>query len=497
MAPSGPLSGSLMDPRTPILVGAAAVQQRLEDPNQAREALDLMGDAVVAAGEDSGCPEILSRVGWIACPRGFWDYADPGRALAERIGAPGAHSIMAEIGVLQTTTFGGAGRAIAEGRADVCLIAGGESKFRSLRGQILGAETPFRPAPGEPDETWRPQEDIMHPIELQLNLAMPVKQYALIENALRIAEGQGVEEHRQEVAELYAGMSQVAAANPDAWSREALRPDAIREAGGGNRMLAFPYTKHHNSQWNVDQAGALILCAAETADALGIPADKRVVLRAVAESNFMLPLGLRAEVHRSAGFAAAGRAAFESAGLEPASVNHRELYSCFPSAVRLQQRELEVPRDLPVTVTGGMAAAGGPLNNFVLQAAVRMAQVLRNDPGSVGMVNAVSGILTKQGVSLWSTEAGPAFTHSDVSQEADEGTKRVELVETASQEARVLSTTVEFDREGPERGVVLAEVQPGQHALAISTDRDLAAALTQQDLGNQSVKLHGDGTFSA
>ena len=241
----------------------------------------------------------------------------------------------------------------------------------------------------------------------------------------------------------------------------------------------------------------LILCAAETADRLGIAREKRVVLRAVAESNFMLPLAERAHVHRSAGFAASGRAAFRTAGLEPSEIGHRELYSCFPSAVRIQQRELDVARDLPVTVTGGMATAGGPLNNFVIQAAVRMAQLLRKEPGSVGMVNAVSGILTKQGVSLWSTEAGPAFVHSDVTAEADAKTERVELVEGTQGSCRALSTTVEYDREGPERGVLLAEVAPGKHALAIAPDRDLAQALTEKDFGNEAFELLGDGTFTA
>ena len=33
-----------------------------------------------------------------------------------------------------------------------------------------------------------------------------------------------------------------------------------------------------------------------------------------------------------------------------------------------------------------------------------MASVLRDAPGSTGLVTAVSGMLTKQGVSLWSSE---------------------------------------------------------------------------------------------
>ncbi|MBW2243136.1 MAG: acetyl-CoA acetyltransferase, partial [Deltaproteobacteria bacterium] len=402
-----------MDPRTPVLIGCAAVGQREEDPARAREPLDLMEQALRDAAEDAeadvGAKALLERIQWIAVPQGFWNYSNPAGVLGGRVGATGTHAVLTDIGVLQTTLLGLAGQVIADGRAELCVVVGGEAKYRTLRAKITGSKAPLCEAPGDPDEVLRPKADILHPLELRCGLGLPVKQYAMIENALRIETRSRLDSHRSEIAELWAAMSRVAATNPDAWNREAVSPSTVRDASDENRMLAFPYTKLHNSQWNVDQAAALILCSAETADALGVPRDRRIVLRCVADSNFMLPLCERKDVHRSAGFAAAGRAAFEAAGIESEEVGHRELYSCFPSAVRVQQRELGVPRELAVTVTGGMTFAGGPLNNFVLQAAVKMAQVLRDDPGSIGMLNAVSGMLTKQGVSLWSTEAGNPF----------------------------------------------------------------------------------------
>ena len=61
-----------------------------------------------------------------------------------------------------------------------------------------------------------------------------------------------------------------------------------------------------------------------------------------------------------------------------------------------------------------MTFAGGPLNHFVLQALDRMVAALRGDPGSLGVATAVSGMLTKQGVTLWSSEPGPGFQFLDV-----------------------------------------------------------------------------------
>src|SRR5262249_28463316 len=143
------------------------------------------------------------------------------RLIAARVGAAAARTQLAEIGVLQTTLFGGAADAIASGAADVVLVAGGEAKYRSLREQITGKAAPSTPQVGvEPDEVLRPAREIWSPLEEELGLLMPVTQYAMIENALRRADGMSLDEHRTEIARLWADFSRVAAGNPAAWSRQ-------------------------------------------------------------------------------------------------------------------------------------------------------------------------------------------------------------------------------------------------------------------------------------
>src|SRR6185295_5046312 len=135
--------------------------------------------------------------------------------------------------------------------------------------------------------------------------------------------------------------------------------------------------KLHNSQWNVDQAAGLIFCSVAAARAAGIPESKWLFPLVVADANRMIPLSERAEMHRSYGFRAAGQQALAHTGMSIAEVEHFELYSCFPIAVRMQARELGLPEGRSLTVSGGMPFAGGPLNNFVLQAMARMTEVLR------------------------------------------------------------------------------------------------------------------------
>jgi len=483
-----------------VLVGAATIEQRLDDPTLAREPIALMHDALVAAGADAGAPALLARASSIRIPRGFWDYPDPGRLIGERLGATAMRSIVAELGVLQTTLFGHAARAIAAGDEEVALIAGGEAKYRAMRAQRAGVAAPLtrQPAGVEPDVVMRPHADIHGALETEHALLMPVNQYAVMENALRKAEGLDLAAHRREVAELWASFSRAAAANPHAWRRAAVGADEIAEASPSNRMLAFPYTKLHNSQWNVDQAAGLVLCSVAVARAAGIPEARWVFPLAVTESNHMLPLSERAEMHRSPGFRLAGERAFALAGLTPAAVTHLELYSCFPVAVRVQQRELGIAPGRVPTVSGGMAFAGGPLNNFTLQALVRMIEVLRSDPGGSGLVTAVSGMLTKQGVSLWSS-APPArpFAFADVTDDVVAATRRVEVTAVDDARGTVASYTVLYDGAAPARPILLVDLPDGRRTIVSPADAALARRGVSEDLCGRPVRIAAGGVSVA
>jgi acetyl-CoA C-acetyltransferase len=343
-----------------------------------------------------------------------------------------------------------------------------------------------------PDEVLQPHAEILSPLEREVGLQMPVTQYAILESALRFAEQQTLAAHRDALAALQARASAVAAANPDAWDRAPHAAAEIRGPARGNRMLAFPYTRLHTSQWNVDQAAGLVLCSLATARALGIPEARRVHPLAVADSNHMLPMAARPALPRVLGFAHAGRRALSHAGIEAREIGHLELYSCFPVAVRVQARELGLDATRPFTVTGGMTFAGGPLNNFVLQALVKMVEVLRADPGSVGLVSAVSGILTKQGVSLWSSRPPErSFRFFDVSEETARDQRPVPLVAGFEGRARVAGYTVLFEGERAARSVFVCDLDDGRRTLAASEDAALAELGTREELCGRALRLAG------
>ena len=299
------------------------------------------------------------------------------------------------------------------------------------------------------------------------------------------------------MAELWAAFSRAAGDNPYAWSPDPVSADEIAGAGGRNRMLAFPYTKLHNSQWNVDQAAGLVLCSLEAARAAGIHESRHVYLRTVVESNHMLPLLERADLHRAPAAAIAGRRALDLAGLSLEEVRHHELYSCFPAAVRIQARELGLDLDRAPTVTGGMTFGGGPLNNFVLQAAARMAEVLRADPGSHGLVSAVSGMLTKLGFSVWSTRPGPAsgFAYRDVGKAVERETPRATVVSDHDGAAVVASYTVVYGAEAPVQGVALCDLPDGRRTIATTTDPDSMREMTVGEWCGRRVRVRSGGVL--
>ena len=488
----------IVDERTPVLVGVATASQRCGDPSDASEAVALMAQALVAAADDAGTGGLLSRLDQVRVTKGTWAYTDPARWVADAAGATQARSHLADVGILQTAVMGDAAAAIASGSADVVAVVGGEAKYRGLRASITGIDAPDTDQGGaEPDEFVTPHGMIISRAEIDTGLVMATHHYAMIENARRYADGQTIDDHRNEVARLWARFAQVAASNPDAWFQDGLSAEAISTPANGNRMLAWPYTKWQNSQWNVDQAAALIFCSAGTARAMGIPSDRWVFPWAAAESNHMVAVTERPQPHRSPGFAHAGRALGDYLGVAPSEADHVDLYSCFPIAVRTQALELGISLDRDLTVTGGMTWAGGPLNNYVIQAAVKMAQVLRSDPGSRGLLTSISGMITKQGASMWSAEP-PAqpFANLDVTDAVADELQPKPYRAGDNGQAVVVSYTVIWGREGPERAVAIGEFADGARTLAVSAASDFMAAAIVEEFCGRNITVAADGSFT-
>ena len=484
------MTAGTIPPHTPVLVGVGVAMRRENDPAFALEPIDLMLEAVCAAGDDCGAPALLAQVDTIAVPRGRWRYRNPSGEIARAIGATSATTIVSSVGVLQQTLIANGCQAIANGQIESALVTGADAGYRILRSKLAGIRADERNQNDDPDVWLEPKEELRHPAEVAAGLKMPVGLYAILESARRSADGLSVDEHRDLLAARYARFAEIAADNPDSWTRDAFDTATIRNEGPRNPMQAFPYTRAHCSTWNVDQAAALLFCSAERAEAFGIDRSRWVFPVASAESNHMVSLSARADVVRSPGADATARAVLEAGGMLAADIDLIELYSCFPVAVETFVHALDLPMDRDLTITGSMAFAGGPYNNYFFQATARAARLLRSGAGRTALLSCVSGILTKQAFALWSTEPPcTGFVSRDVTSQVATAAAELPVVEDYTGEGRIVGCTVLHTRGEQPRAVALIDTDYGARALAVSGAAEIIAGMQREEWVGRRVRV--------
>ena len=483
---------------TPVLVGIGAATRREDDFERALEPIDLMLEAVAAAGTDSGSAAALPGAQYIAVPRGRWSYDNPAGTIGRAIGALRPTTVLASVGVLQQTLIGEACARIARGEAHTTLVAGADAGYRLLRAQIAGRQAPER-TQGEaqdnaPDIYLSPKDELRHPAEKRAGLKMPVALYAIMESAFRAQHGWSVAAHRDRLAALGERFSRIAADNPHAWQRKVVDAATIREGSARNPMQAFPYTRFHCSTWNVDQAAALLFCSAARATELGIARARWIYPAASTESNHMVAVSARADLAACPGARIAGMAALDAAGIGAADLDLVELYSCFPIAVETYAAALGLPLTRDLTVTGGMPFAGGPYNNYVFQATCRAAELMRQGRGRTALVSSVSGVLTKQAFGLWSaTPPSRGFVHADLSEAVAREVATVEVLDEFTGTARIAGYTVLHGRDKTPRGIALADTAPGQRALITTEDPGLIRRMQEEEFVGRTVRVEHNG----
>ena len=482
--------------RLPVLVGLHQVLQRVDDPRDGAEPTALMIEAVRGAGQDAGSKALLEAADLVCVIRGRWRYEDPGRFVAEQIGASRAQSAATPWGgnTVQAAVNRFA-REIAAGERDVVILTGAEIGRSQSRARKQGVELHFTDAPGEPDVQVGTELNMVHEAEIARKLVQPIAMYPIFDNAIRYARGETIEAHRARVAKLWAGFNAVAVDNPNAWIREPMTAEEIGTPSPSNRMLGFPYTLLMNSNDKVDMAAALVLCSAEAAERFGVPREKWVYPHAGSEAHDTPFVSNRIDLHRSPAIRIAGGRALELAGVEAGNLDHVDLYSCFPSAVQVAATELGISQERPLTVTGGLTFGGGPLNNYVMHGIARMGEVLREAPGTTGLCTANGGFLTKHAFGVYSTEPpAEGFQWESCQAEVDALPSREAVVEHAGA-ATLESYTVMFGADGPERAHAAFLLEDGRRTWANSEDTELARAMTRHEHCGRAARLDGEGRF--
>jgi acetyl-CoA C-acetyltransferase len=430
----------------------------------------------------------------------MWEYRNPGKLVRDALGCSNAKSILAGLGVLQLGLVADLCREIAAGERELGVVVGGEAKYRRLRGNITGQtipETVDDDAP-PPDLHETSVDPWCSDLEAFRGLNSPTEFFAIIESAMRHARGLGVERHRDELAALYSRFSAIAAENPHAWKREPLAAETIREAGPRNAMQAFPYAKLHCSNWNVNQAVAILVCSAGRARALGLPQRGWIYPLAYVQSRHVVPLAQQRRLDTRPGTVLVGKRALALAGITTRDLAAAELYSCFPAAIQSFARDLEIPPECPWTVTGSMAFAGGPFNNATLEGVARMVEVLRSDSSRrYGLVSNLSGIFSKQACAILSNAPGPDdYRDDDITAAVAAQSPLVPLDADYVGSATIAGYTVVFQGNEPAHAIAYCDLPDGKRTVVRSTNRALLDTMTREEMCGRAVEVRAGGDFT-
>jgi len=295
---------------------------------------------------------------------------------------------------------------ISNGKSRATLIAGGEA-LRSARALIRGGKKPFWEGVAGTAEPMFERKPFATEHEREHGIWLAKDVYPLYETSLRSYYGNSVEQHGNEIGEIWSSLSRVAAQNEYAWFRNEKSPADVISTDSGNRLITYPYTKTMNAMNQVDQGGAVLIMSQGEAKSMGIDPSKWIYMHAAAEADEHGFTSQRVNYHSSPAISAMGESALSTANIQISDVDYIDLYSCFPCAVEIARDALGIQKtdSRPLTVTGGLSFNGGPGGSYVLTALATMAKLLRAEPESIGLITANGGLLAEHAMGIYSTAA--------------------------------------------------------------------------------------------
>lgn len=483
---------SAIDPRTPCLIGVAQRTVR-PDEGPCPEPLELWAETCLAAATDAlpgagqSVLDAADSVQIVYCMS--WPYDRPVDRLADRLGIAPTHRLYSGIGgTTPEVLVQDAARSILAGDMDLAVITGAETLDSKRRAKKAGERLAWSHRSEKPDPF--PFEAPFHPAEIAHDVFQAWLTFPVFDIARRARLGISPPDYAASIGELLAPFSRVAAKNPHAWFPVARTAAELSTPTPDNRIVGYPYTKWAVSVMDVDMGATVIVASHAKADELGVPVDRRVYLRGGAYATDPVYLAEHADLSSSPAMAAASASALAAAEASIDDVAHLDLYSCFASSVHLACDALGIAPEDPrgLTVTGGLPFSGGAGSNYVLHSIATMVDVLRSDPGSLGMVTGVGMHMTKHAFGVYSTAPPPSgLLEPPVTVPSQPA---LAITDRHDGPATIASYTVAHGRSGePEWGLVIGDLIDGTRAYGRVDDADLLAAMESTEWVGQAVAL--------
>lgn len=487
----------MTNPNTPVLVGVAQLNYPIKNLDDTVEPVEMMLNACRKAAEDAGNPSLLNQVQSVRVIRGMWQYQNPARYIAEKIGVPSAETTGTNFGGNQVQyVVNQTAMDILAGERDLVLITGAENGYSAAKAWKSGIELKTRQTPGEYDKIigYRKAEHHENEIAKGINLAVHI--YPMYENALRYHRGETIEQHKKRVSELWSRFNDVAQSNPHAWIRDNYTAEQIITPSPTNRPVSVPYTKLMNANNSVDMSAALIMCSTKKAEQLGIPQSQWIYPQAGADGVDRSNASIRDNFYSSPGIGITGRRTLELANAVISDLAYVDLYSCFPSAVQIAAQELGLDESSQLTVTGGLTFGGGPVNNYVMHSIATMVELLRKDPSAKGLITANGGNLSKHCHCIYSGEP-PAqdFRFENVQQQIDLLPGRETLAQYSG-DVTIESYTAMYSGEHPTIGFFACLNPEGKRVWCNTQNLTLLQAMTEEEFCGRDARINSEGVIT-
>ncbi len=498
---------------TPVLVGCGQVTQKIDNPKDAKEPLELMNESSILAIEDTTVNDLVKKIDTVMTVRFIFDsgggrrppfsiYSNPPKSLADRLGIVDAKTYCGPTGGnTPQYLINILSEQITSGETEIALLSGAECFSTQRKASRLGIKTGWGEDAGGDRIDLGFERAGGTENERKHGIIFPVSVYPLFENAIREKKDHSIEQHLDYLGKMFEPFTKVASNHPNAWFPTFRSAEEISKVSENNRFIGFPYTKYMNAIMEVDQSASIIIMSEEKANEFSIPENKRVYLHGCADINEVWNVTERPELHSSKAIRLMGKKALEMANWNIDDIDLFDLYSCFPSMVELGREALEITSNtkIPLTVTGGLPYFGGAGNNYVTHSVATMMEELRKDNNLKGLCTSNGWYATKHGIGLYSCtpfEGDWVREQPSEYQKVIDELERPEVDESPNGKGTIETYTVANGREGPQMGIVIGRLkQNNNRFIAIATDDKTLGTMMDEECLNRdcNVSKNSDG----
>jgi acetyl-CoA C-acetyltransferase len=481
-----------MNPKTPIIVAASQFTQRFDAQKMPLEPIKMAEQCIRETIKDTQNDKILNEIDALFVVNIFgYKYADAPQMLAEKLEINPKIKYYSPLGGNNPQYLvNKSADLLVKGKINFAIITGAEANYSYAKALKSGIKLDWTPPqnPRNPDEENKLGTSN---IENDYELFLLSNAYPIIETALRAENQRTITEHQRHIGNLYAKLSEIAAQHPNAWTKEKYTQEQIIESNENNRIVAFPYLKRMCANNQTDQAAALLLTTIENAIKYQIPEEKWVFLSAGANLNDSWYFTQREKITESPALKHLAQVCLQNAQLDLSEIDAFDLYSCFPSAVQVAQKALDLKENdvRPISLTGGLSYFGGPWNNYTMHAIATAVQKIQNNIFKNVFINSLGWYITKHSVGIYTKNYPKNLFHlPDLNQKQQEidNTQLPDLLKEYNGKAKIIGYSVLLDfKNEPYKAIVLLENNQNQRLLAYWQDENIRTSMQEEFVGKE------------